>query len=414
MNKYLNFLIMLLLACKVVAYDSPTSVHFSTQSDPEPSQSAQYPTVAYINSDGSTNIFATSVAYLNIAAVFMNPIFFKIGTGLVTKWDADINQSIIERLGDLDEADKNLRIALADIIKRFNNGIGGENDEFITESLIEHLNRRKCSLCIERFVDLVSVELVDGEKRKANREDFGNFVGSKPNEKCDNHQFLLVASNAAQKNAKNCMESCGLWHRKAWHALTNKWNHPFHFSSLSYAFGIFGASMSLPLLLDDDNKAGSYIGDVANFVNILAIPTAYWYSILQHWKNLDREEGKRLFKRIEERFFNIEGILLIGASVIGKMDNSITFDEAYGILEILVLIRCPENMVNDFIKVSSKDRSIEIKEFINQLREKYQAYGFSYRDKYIEAAFNIGSESTECEIYIDRNALSNPVFDEFN
>lgn len=419
MIKFFKVLLVVssLLSSYAFSYDSPqSSVHFSTEQtpiSPASENDASYSKFKYVNADGSPNVFATYVAYLNIASVFYNVFCWKVGHHFITKWDEQMDQKISDDLGGLQTAENILRRTLADIIKRFNNGIGSDNDEFITSGMLEYLNIKKCSVCIDKFVDIVSKELECNDEQNMNRQEFHTFVQNFIASKCSGHNLSLIENSAIPSQELSCPEHCSGWFKRGWHAVKEKWNHPFHWTSLSYALGVAGASAAFAPLISDDNKAGSYVGDMANLINTMVIPTGYAFAVFQHWKNLDREEAKRLVKRIAERFVNIQGILEIGAQVIGKMNNGISIEEARGMYKALMLIHWPEEMVEKFIKVSSQDSSVSIDEFIQALKDIYYHQKISYRDADINAAFSKGQTKLECEIEIDMAALST-LDDEFS
>ena len=215
---------------------------------------------------------------------------------------------------------------------------------------------------------------------------------------CFEHEFEPIDSSASFDEQAHCSSQYLNWYKRAWHAVIKKWNHPFHWSSLTYAFGIALASTASASMISEKNKAGCYVGDMANLVNAMVIPTGYGFVVFHHWMNLDREEAKRFAQKIEERFLNIQGVLKMAALIVGKMNNGICTSQACGFFKILMLIHWPSNLVEKYIQISSHDSSVSMEDFITELKNIFDKHKILYRDNDIEKAFFMGAIKPECEI----------------
>lgn len=308
----------------------------------------------YENADGSSNTFTNYVAYLNILAPVYYMTAYPIGNYYIKKWDRKIDREIKEQLSTFKDIENKLRSTLAEIIRVFDNGIGKEHDEMLARGLIEVLNNRGCQNCINALVKIVSQNDVDHAAKELNRTTFLAFVDQAHSSNCLGHEFARLESSSSyvNKNQRLCCKSS---------------TNPCHWSSYLYFFGTSVLAGSMTLGIDVHNRAGSFVGDMANLVNALVIPTAYPISVFQQYKNLDRTKAKRLTKEIEKRFDAISGIIEIAGRVIGTMDNGIGIEQARGIIKALMLLNWPETLVKNFIAIASNSSNNKIS-FLKELK----------------------------------------------
>lgn len=328
----------------------------------------------YENADGSASIFTNYVAYLNILAPVYYMTAYPIGNYYIKKWDRKIDKEIKDQLFAFKDIENKLRSTLAKIIKLFDNGIGLEHDEMLARGLIEVLNNRGCQNCIRDLVRIVSQNNSNDDAKEQNRGAFLAFVDQDHSLNCVGHDFARLESSPSyvNKNQRVCFRSS---------------TNPCHWSSYLYFIGTSALAGSLALGIDVHNRAGSFIGDMANLVNAFVIPTAYPISVFQQYKNLDRTKAKRLTKEIEKRFDAIRGIIEIAGQVIGTMDNDISVEQARGIIKALMLLNWPDTLVENFIAISSKGSNNQAS-FLELLKGELLKNKILYRDDDIDALFD--------------------------
>ncbi len=350
----------------------------------------------YENGDGSANGFANYVAVLNYVSPVISIGSIKLSHYLINICNQQIDASVTEKLKDISGAEEKIRKLLAEIIEAFDNGINDHRDYLAATGIIEELNRQKCLHCINTFVEIVSKHFsnknVDRDNedgmplveelssgRKENNKRFYQFgVALHKGNSCREHCYQEIASpDPTQKNVKDrCASAC-----------LDNWTHAFHWSSIVCT----GVGLVVPpcmaLLVDIKNRAGSYIGDMANISNAIFIPAAYFVSAAQNWLNRNRKEQAQLLEEIERRLANNDGIVEIAARVIGKMDNNITVKQARGYLKGLVLLGWPENFVAQFFKLASGQDN-DFATFNNNLDTAIKQKKLPYGDDEIVAALN--------------------------
>lgn len=330
----------------------------------------------YENSDGSSNQFANIIAALNYVSPFINLLSYKLGSIYMKKIDQDINAYVTENLENLESSENKIKILLTKIITDFNNGIGTyAGDQSSISGAVASLNRDKCQTCINQFVEIVSNTTTNKKDRREHRENFLQFADK-------------LTDNCMVENHKKMSGPCDkerTFSDKAKTACCYKWTHPFHWSSIIYAFSSAAISGVTPFLLDVNNRAGSYIGDMANISNIIVIPTCYAFNCYQYGKNSDRTKEQKLAQEINNHLVRIDGIIEIAAQVIGKMDNAFNEDTSKVIITALVLVAWPEKQVNKFIKLASDNETTDdqVKKFVAKLKTLYQEkhYGRKSIDK---------------------------------
>lgn len=351
--------------------------------------------------------FTNYVAILNVFGPVISICALKTFDIFRKKFDAKINKNIKNKLIHFENFGEELRNMLASIIKSFDNGIGENCDHLLARSTIEFLNQNKCRNCIDEFVSIVSKSFDNEqhEQKNNNREKFNNFVKKFENgnhcdcaqiEKLENaHSTIQISTGSILE--KNCT--------KPMHACLEKWTHPFHVSSLAYAVLSMSASFGFATLVEPPNTAGSYIGDAANVINALTIPTTAIFFILQNRLNLEREEKKLLHPEIARRIEEVSGIIEIAGFIIGTMDNKISPQEAKGFIKALLLAGWPKNLEAEFINLASgkiDKKHLFIKNLYYQLNQK----NLPYFDEDINAALE-NFDSAEIKIN-ESSLLSNP------
>lgn len=339
----------------------------------------------YENTEGKSNIFGNFVAVLN----YVNPVIsicgLRLNYSLIKRWNNKINESINDQLKNIKDGEMHVRDLLSEIIKEFDNGINRGTDQDIASALIERLNLHRCENCIKKFVSIVSK---NNEKSRGN-EDVNT----------DNNllEFYALAENMRRSHFEKCEDFKEIVRaipdkpgiiRRAGNACCYNWNYPFHFSSLAYMSTALVIPPCLSFVLDTDNHAGAFIGDMANLSNILVIPTIHAYSIIQNWRNYDRIKAQRLVTEISQRLEGIEGIIEIAGQVIGTMDNNINSSEAKGFLKILIILGWPDAKVQEFMKLAAR-QSDNISSFISAIKIEYDNHKITYKDCDIQAAFGL-------------------------
>ncbi len=353
----------------------------------------------YENSDGSPNIFANYVAYLNIICPIINLVSYKLGTHFTNKWDKNINIAIQEQLHDLGTMKNNLDDMLGSIIQCFDNCINQPADKMMAKGIIEYLNKVKCEICTNEFVDIVSQD--NKKKKEENEYFFQNFINKNPsfqnlnNANCSEHENEKLISCSDQNNETHCLKECEIGGRSVYNALFKKWNHPLNWSSIGYVGALTALTVPIAFCLDVNNRAGSFIGDMANLSNAFFIPTAYGYTVFQYWLNLDRKKAKCLADEIAYRLKDLESSIEITGRIIGKMQNGIQIEPARGFIKTLLILGWPEDLVKDFIQIASDKENVDRQAFIETLRLRLKAMKISYSDEDMKLALTTGSITSE-------------------
>ena len=353
----------------------------------------------YENSDGSPNIFANYVAYLNLISPFINLCSYKLGTHLMNKWDKNIDIAIQKQLHDLGTMKNNLDDMLGSIIQCFDNCINEPADKMMAKGIIEYLNKIKCETCTNEFINIVS------RNNKARKEEdkyfFQNFINENPsfqnlnNNNCSEHEDEELRSYSDQCNETHCFEPCKTGSRRIYNALFKKWNHPLNWSSIAYVGVLTGLTAPIALCLDVNNRAGSFVGDMANLSNSFFTPTAYGYAVFQDWLNLDRKKAKRLANEIADRLKKLESSIEITGRIIGKMQNGIQIEPARGFIKTLLILGWPEDLVNSFIQIASDKEGVDRNTFIEALGFRLKAMKISYSDEDMKLALTTGSITSD-------------------
>lgn len=344
----------------------------------------------YENSDGSSNELANFVAMLNYVSPVLNLLFYKGGMFCLKKIDKSIIEDINNNLKSLDLSEEQIKNLLTKIITDFDNGIGKfSGDKSCILGAIENLNRDKCQNCINSFVDIVSH--LASNKDKKHRKLFLSFT-DQLTDNCINqdHQKIPVINIDDEKSVSD----------KAKSACFDKWTHPFHWSSVSYATLLAIIPGVISKTIDINNRAGSYIGDMANISNIIVIPTCYIFTCLQYWKNSDRIKTQKSSKKIDYHLTKIDGIIEIAAQVIGKMDNAFDKDTSKNIIITLILSAWPQDHVDEFITLASNNHTTneQVKSFVDKIRTSYLEKHFGRKN-----IDDLLPNNQENEVIVDNN-----------
>ncbi len=332
----------------------------------------------YENSDGSPNIFANYVAYLNIISPFINLCSYKLGTHLMNKWDKNIDLEVQKQLHDLGTMENNLCVMVGKIIQHFNNGISENVDRLLAQGMVEQLNRSKCEDCINEFVAIVS--------KSQGYDEFRTMIGEYNLNICQQFHDKKLVITTESADTHQCFDSCKSRCKGAYSAFFKKWNHPLNWTSISYVGILSLLTIPMALCVDVNNRAGSFIGDLANFSNIFFIPTAYWFSVYQNKLNLERKKTKHLASEISARLQKIEGFIEIIGRIIGEMDNHIEIQTARGFIKTLLIIGWPNDLVSDFIQIASNNENVDRNNFINALKRKLESTRIPYSDNDMKIA----------------------------
>ena len=350
----------------------------------------------YMTSDSEISWFPNVVSALNVLA----PVF-TIGTLSTNYWlskkiQKNINEQINEEVKIFDDLENQLKEFLIKVIAEFENNIGSESEDLIClDSVLNTLNVKNCDSCTKKFVDIVSEKVLTSSENN-NRIKFVNFANElileKFNQRDHGCELNEIKNDYVIKISQNQKDYNSSKIKKYINNSVNKSSHPFHLTNTLFSLVAWSACSITPQFLDIDNRAGSYLGDMANIMNIIVIPVIGPLSIFQQILNKDKEKEQKIHEKIIEKITKLNGIIEISALVIGKMDNQISLNEAKGFIKALFVTKWPENLKNLFLQAASEGNLESKKELQIELLKALKQ-GFPYYDEDIEEALNKTKET---------------------
>jgi len=332
----------------------------------------------YEDINGTSNTFSNFISGINFFCPLITLSGLKLCNYFTSKWDNNIKEKIELDLKTIAKSESNIRILLKNIIHTFNNGIGAGQDDRVISSIVEDLNRKNCSNCADEFVTIVAANCINPKTEKNNRQKFRQFSQTfSDNQECLNHQYQQIYHYEPEEKSFSKMTQSACCH---------KWTHPFHWSSITYTCTSLVLPPCISLLLDGKNRAGSFLGDIANVSNALIIPSIQAFNLFQYWCNLDRIHAQKFSTELERLIANNYVIIEIASRIIGKIDNEIDEQHAKAILIALILADWPNSEVAQFADLASNQKTTkqQVNQFLRKLTNQCKHKNLWYRFDMLE------------------------------
>lgn len=374
------------------------SASFAMQGNSSSSGSGDYPFL-YETENGDPSGFLNTVAGLNYISPLFSICVIKLGNKFfIDRWKKEIDDAVTEELRELGRADVEVRLLVAKVIERFDNGIGENPRDFtLAYNCMDVLNFNKCEKCIKKFVQIVSKQCSNADERTRNQTKFYSFCEKTTLKAkgCERHKDAVLENPATR--AKTTSE-------KVFTALFLNWNDPFHISSILYVLSTFSIPPIAAQYVDSDSKAGSTWGDWANISNCIVIPTVNVLHIIQCGLNHNRTKAKRLAEEYAKKLSEMQGIIEIAGLVIGEINNGIDCNEAKGFLKALIILHWPPAMVAHLIEKASAPNS-DFSNLILLIEAEMKQKRILYCDDDMERAFKKESpkENSRGELVLPNN-----------